>query len=210
VLLAGEENEIAPARLIVIGPYGAVRSVGLDRILAGTHYERTNPLPPGTTDVPGLAAQWLGNGLFAVSGEDERTSASADSYTPLGLRIVDTRDWSVRTLDTQASGATVADGVLLATGGSSRENLDTGSIVRHPEGLAAYGPDGSLRWRLWPHEDPFVETVYRSRALVLKPGSGIRGPSNVLIDLRTGRVIGREASLPTKLPLVGKGSGFGC
>jgi len=55
VLLAGTENAIVPARLVVVGSNGAVRSVTVRRILAGTHYDTKSRDSIGTTNLPGLA-----------------------------------------------------------------------------------------------------------------------------------------------------------
>jgi hypothetical protein len=260
VLLTGQDNTIAPVRLVVIGFDGSVRTIQLDRILAGTHIDEHSKDPLGTTNMPGLAvdptagvayvvdgsglaasvrlsdlsvtyhqlgtgsllrrlagwlvpvaqakgangptltAQWLGNGLLAVAGSEE----TGDVYAPTGLRIVDTRDWSVRMLDPRADIAWVGDGILLATGLQAR--YASYSHV-HTEGLVAYGPDGSLRWRVTKVGDPpYVDGTVGSRAV-------LRGlPSLRLVNLATGHVI-RTVELPSKTYfaltlLVGAGSAF--
>ena len=55
------------------------------------------------------SARWLGNGLLAVSGLDR----DATSTKPAGLRLVDVRDRTSRTIDPTATSFTVAGGVLL-------------------------------------------------------------------------------------------------
>jgi hypothetical protein len=245
VLLAGADNAIVPARLIVIGSDGSVRTVTVQRILAGTQFDRASTDSIGSTNLPGLAvdpvgdvayvidasglvaavdlsnlsvsyhqlgsvslltriaawltpaaeakgtngamltARWLGKGLIAVAGTRETATAQADSYRPTGLQIVDTRNWSVRTLDSRADTFMVADRRLLVTGPR--------------EGLAAYGPDGLLRWRLTGlGEQIYLAQAYRSLALVVGRGAGH------LVDLTTGRVR-HEASLVGQL-LLGAGS----
>ena len=256
VLLTGAENAIVPARLLVIGPDGTVRSVTVQRILAGTHYDSTSPDLIGTTNLPGLAvdpksgiayvidpsglvaavdlgdlsvayhqlgsgslltriadwltppaeakgtngatlsAQWLGNGLIAAAGTQESATAQVDSYRPTGLRIIDTRNWSVRMLDPRADRFLVADGLLLATG--TRSSYGDSQHV-HGEGLAAYGPNGLLRWRLKGlGEQIYLFQAYRSLALVYGRGAAH------LVDLKSGRVV-LQRPLPGQL-LLGPGS----
>jgi len=241
VVLAGTFNAIVPVRLLVIGSDGTVRSVTVQRILAGRHYDTKSQDPIGTTNLPGLAidpssgiayvidpsglvaavnlgnlsvayhqlgsgslltriadrltplaeakgtngnqlgAQWLGKGLIAVAGIQETATAQVDSYRPTGLRIIDTRNWSVRVLDQQADTFMVADGLILATG-TRRSSGNTQHV--YGEGLAAYGPDGSLRWRLKGLGGQlYLAEVYRSLALV--DGHGTLH----LVDLATGRVM---------------------
>ena len=240
VLLAGQEDEVAPARLVVVAPDGRVHSVQLGRIRAGTRYDRQSRYLLGTTNMPGLAvdprvgvayvvdgsglvaavrlgdlsvsyhrlgsgslltrladwltppaqakdangptisAQWLGSGLLAVAGSDETATAHAGSQRPTGLRIVDTRNWSVRMLDPNANTGWVGDGVLLATGTSGSYTRNSSHV--HREGLVAYGPDGHLRWRL-TGVVPFVLGMHGSRAV-------LAGPDGFpLVDLASGHVI---------------------
>ena len=256
VLLTGEFNEIVPARIVVIGPDGSVRTVALDRILAGTHYDRQTQDPIGTTNMPGLAvdphagvayvvdpsglvasvrlgdlsvgyhqlgsgslltrladwltpaaqatgangatltAEWLGEGLLAVAGGQETATSQVDISRPTGLRIVDTHDWSVRMLDPNANTAWIGDGVLLATGTSSRSG-NTSHV--HREGLVAYGPDGSQRWRL-TKVVPYVVDLYGSHAV-------LAGPQGFpLVNLATGRVIRKLPSSAVGTLLLGTGS----
>ena len=256
VLLTGELNEIVPADVVVIGADGSIRTVALDRILAGTHFDRQSEEPIGTTNMPGLAvdlrggvayvvdpggliatvrladlsvgyhqlgggsmlarlagwltpsaqakgvngtalsAQWLGNGLIAVAGSDGIATSQVEIERPTGLRIVDTRDWSARMLDPNANTAWVGEGILLATGTSARY-ANTSHV--HREGLVAYGPDGSLRWRL-TGVVPYVVGLYGSRAV-------LAGPHGYpLVDLATGHVIRKLPMSAVVTLLLGTGT----
>ena len=79
------------------------------------------------------SARWLGNGLLAVSGLDR----DADGARPAGLRIVDVRDRTARTIHPSATSFTVAGRVLLVEDRSSRRALN----------VTAYGFDGRRRYR---------------------------------------------------------------
>jgi hypothetical protein len=142
---------------------------------------------------PTLTARWLGDGLIAVAGTVNTTTKTKDggiaySTTPAGLRIVDTHDWSEHTLDRHAERMLVADGLLLAGGGSWRSATNSSSSVASGEGLVAYGPDGAVRWRLDPGKDINLLGAWGSRALIQAYGSTTVQPVQ-LIDLDSHRVI---------------------
>lgn len=63
-------------------------------------------------------AAWLGDGRLAVSGEHFRPvrRRRMPNPVPFGLRIVDTRDWSIRTLDPRPNLIHVAGETVLASG----------------------------------------------------------------------------------------------
>jgi hypothetical protein len=143
------------------------------------------------SDGPSRYASWLGNGLVAVAGSDERLYESAsgrqESSTPSGLQLLDTSTWSVRTLAPGADSFTRAGAWLLATGTRwSSETQEQRTI-----GLAGFGPDGALRFRTLKRQNVYVDFVYRGRAYVEAESSG-----GVIVDARSGRTVGRHAGLP--------------
>lgn len=262
VLLLERPNEIGEASLAVVGPDGSVRTVGLDRIRAGSHWPQdvsNDPIgatrspalavdPAGTAyvvDAGGLAAAvdlrslavsyhtlanrsllgrlagwltppaqakgmngpqrsavWLGDGLLALTGADYATTRAKDgsvsfTQTPAGLAVVDTHDWTVRTLAADASGVTVADGALLATGGAWSSSGESGG-----NGLAAYGPDGTLRWRLFPGGRPWVVGAVGGLALVQDAGA----VHYSIVDVASGRIVRSGPAREEPRLLVGTGS----
>jgi hypothetical protein len=85
-------------------------------------------------------AAWLGEGRIALSGYDADAVWRPDGGVegerrPAGLHVIDTRDWSVRTLDERASSFVAAAGLLLTSGPGGR-------------GLAAYSPEGREAFRV--------------------------------------------------------------
>ena len=76
---------------------------------------------------PVRTARWLGNGLLAVAG--------MNALQRDGLRIVDTRDWSMRVSDAESVNLTLGDGVLV------------GTAPFVPPDIAVFGMDGALRYR---------------------------------------------------------------
>ena len=145
---------------------------------------------------PTRQALWLGNGLLAVTGNDgHATIAGAGEQewaTAAGLKLIDTRSWSIRTLDRSSTRATIVAGTLLASGliWDSRTQRFQGA------GLTGYSLDGTRRYHLYGDEP--VEALYGdgpvefgSRVLV----GGAAGSSlfrhGALLDLRTGREVRR-------------------
>ncbi|HZT86205.1 MAG TPA: hypothetical protein VE984_12445 [Gaiellaceae bacterium] len=92
----------------------------------------------------------------------------------------------------------VADGLLLTTG--TRSSYGNYQRMRG-EGLAAYGPDGSLRWRLKGLGE-FIYLVQAYRSLALVDGQG----TNQLIDLEAGRIMRRSPPPTAGQLLLGPGS----
>jgi hypothetical protein len=80
-------------------------------------------------------AEWLGNGLIAVSGWNwDRQSGN----TPAGLRIVEARSWTARVVDRAASSFTWSGGRLLVERRASGRAL----------GVTAYGLEGRELYRI--------------------------------------------------------------
>jgi len=142
------------------------------------------------------SARWLGGDLLAVSGTDiEQTGAR-----PVGLLVFNTRSWSVRTIDDEATGFVVAGNLLLATGMS----WDAATSKTTGMGIAAYGFDGEERFQLFDGESAWVAQVYGGRAYV-----GISGQDERLriVDLSAGSVVG-ERLLPLPRLVRGVASGW--
>jgi hypothetical protein len=151
---------------------------------------------------PRRAATWLGDGLLALTGSDEQVVKRSDSQmemtsTPAGLAIVDTRDWTIRALDPGADAVSTVDGLLLATGSrwTSNEQQPTGM------GLAVYGSDRSLRFRLLAGQSVWVNTALAGRAYVSISTSS-NSPTVDVVDLASGKVV-EERQSPVPTPLLG-------
>jgi hypothetical protein len=126
-------------------------------------------------------AVWLDGGLLAVGGYDERIdrtgAAPRQVFDPAGLRIVDTRRWTIRLVEPKATALAGTGDRVVAWGGDG-------------PALVGFGLDGKERFRLvrlpsqpdlqfaWPY-------AYR----------GLSGPERQhrvdVIDLRTGALVGR-------------------
>ena len=141
-------------------------------------------------------AIWLGDGLLAVTGTDYSAKLSKKGKLlefagrAAGVQIVDTRRWTIRTLDPGGNAAVVADGTLLVTGGSftSKPTGTTSSRM----GLVAYGADGSRRFQLFAGRRAYIAVVSGGRAYV-----SVGGRTLSVVDLVSGQVVG---SAPLDIP----------
>jgi hypothetical protein len=196
----------ATRRAYVIQPDGLAAEVSLESLEVSYHElapaslaaRLSAWLQPGAQAKGLNGTAWqglsLGDGFVAVTGTVQRATVSGNSEQmssfPAGLAIVDVRNWTVRTLDHGADSVAVSDGLLLATGRSSTSTQQGSSGM----GLAAYGADTKLRFRLFAGGSAWVQQVWKGRGYVL-----VDGKTNV-IELATGRVLEqRERAIPSLL-----------
>jgi hypothetical protein len=215
-VLPGLAVDPSGARAYVVGTEGVVAAVDLRSLRVATHRLRQAGslarVPAAATKSisgPILQAQWVGDGRLAVVGTTYRaTSDTAGEHqfsSPLGLRLVDVRTWTQRTLDASATDVAVAGGALLAYGvlvdWSSKTTTYSGM------GIATYGTDGSARSRLLPGQPVgWVQVAGGTAYGWLVEEENIRHV--LVIDLASGTVE-RDLKLarPTQL-LLGDGGSY--
>jgi hypothetical protein len=185
---------VGDGRAFVLGEGDGIASVDLDTMRvehlrhAGDFAHRsvrfaTPPEPHHCTCNPSRDlvrdAEWLGDGRLAISGHDVFTDTRMNRRLTYGLRLLDTRSWTVRVVDLAASDVTRFGEVLFAThqdaygliayDSKGRKLLDRfpGRVtyVRDVEGSVA-DVQVSRRTRY----DEKVEIEYRSIALDLSSG----------------------------------------
>lgn len=145
-------------------------------------------------------ARWLGRGMIAVSGGDYAALSTGGRprtrFTPAGLRLIDTRSWTVRTLGPGTDTFWHVGDVLLAAdntwGGTELE------VTPRPPGLVVYGADGRERLRLYAGKRVWIVHATARRAFVR-----VEGRIDV-IDLPSGRVVEQRGILA--YPLVPPGA----
>lgn len=138
----------------------------------------------GPTESFARSAHWLGAGTLAVSGEDLPASDKPSRAQPIphGLRLVDTRTWTSRTIDPEAQTFDVAGRLLLAR----RWYAEQG---RPPMGVAAYDFTGKPRWRRFAGSNALVWAPGGRRVYVDVGDHGERRTH--VVDLSTGRTVRR-------------------
>ncbi len=126
-------------------------------------------------------ARWLGNGLLAVTGDDGRPGPGGVVTTVAGLSLVDTRTWSVRTLDRAASSADVVAGTLLASANGFPERPGIGLKAFDLEGNQRFHLFGSRSVSVLEHLDErvFVDAGSGTRAVDARSGGLVRAPRNL-------------------------------
>jgi hypothetical protein len=142
-------------------------------------------------DGPERRARWLGNGFLAVWGVDNHASVDGQGnvrvrQSSVGVKLIDTRNWSVRTLDAQGSALAVADHRLLVFGSL----WDSSSQQPAGMGLTAYDQDGSKRFHRFG-----ATPLYAVHAVGSRVFAPVSEASYAVLDARTGRVLSRISGL---------------
>jgi hypothetical protein len=143
-------------------------------------------------DGPEREAIWLGGGHLAVTGVDyqgtiDNQGREREVDAPAGLKLIDTRRWSVRTLDHSTSSISYTRGVLFGYGTSwdSRTSKMSGS------GLTAYDPSGRQLYHRYGNQSISGVTAVPRGVLV----GGNQGSSAFrhqdLLEPRSGRLLGQ-------------------
>ena len=199
---AGLAVDASGGRAFVVAAGGPVAEVDLASLRVTDHVPRQPAgllgrlagwlAPPAQAkEVSGPVRQacWLGDGLLAVAGSEDRVRKDPggqlqNEEVPSGAQLLDTRSWTVRPLDAQASQVSYRGGWLLTFGGGWN-----GAGQRwHGAGLTVYGPGGRPPLHLFGTR--FVADAQVSGDLAyawLTEGNG--DTATAIVDLRTGRVL---------------------
>jgi hypothetical protein len=105
------------------------------------------------------SAYWLGGGRVAVTGQDTWSPHGFDRTAPAGLKILDTRTWTVRGVNRLVSTLTLVRGRLIATGPRA--------------GLTVYDLNGRLLLRRYPGKEVWFQGVVGKRIRVSISGTGL-------------------------------------
>lgn len=184
----------AGRRAFVVPAAGPVAEVSLDT-LAVAYHDLHEPvsflgrlaawLQPAAQakELPGTSrtAVWLSDGKLAVTGIDGREERA-------GLALVDTRTWSIRTLDEGVDSFAVAQRRIVATGPRV--------------GLVVFDLGGQLLYRRFAGRTSWVELIHRGRIYVQVQGE----PRMRVLELATGNQLGRRATPLPRLLLGSSGS----
>ena len=148
----------------------------------------------------GRAACWLGGGTLAVWGTDATVSGDTPEtlrsrQLPSGVKLIDTRAWTIRPLDPAANQASWQAGRLLAYGGT----WDAEAQRQRGVGLTLYGPGNSP-----PRHLLGTQAVEQARLhgdlVYASVDTGGELWARVVVSLRSGRVVASsEGPLPNLL-----------
>jgi hypothetical protein len=137
---------------------------------------------------PTRYARWVSDDLIAVAGTDHSTWKDAqgkEQYRAraVGVRLIDTRSWTVQTLRADASYFETGSGVIFAMGGSWDSSTQTHDSV----GIVAYDLGGHERYRLHTGENVWLNAAAPLGYIYLGDG----GERVEIVDLATGTILGR-------------------
>jgi hypothetical protein len=121
-------------------------------------------------------ARWIGEGRIAVSGTDARTTIGRggvvrETWTPVGVSMIEVGTWRLRMLDPSAGGFTRAPGGLLVAG---------------RESFTAYDLDGGRRFTI-----PLDEPLMYVQAVGSYAYAWGRDRATTIVDLASGKIVAR-------------------
>ncbi len=176
--------DAAGGKAYVVGADEPVAEVDL-ATMAVTYHGGSRTLAKAVSG-PQRSAVWVGDGLLAVTGTDGHVEAGPSEehwwVTPAGLSLVDTRDWTWRTIDRDATAVRVAGRLLLASSWVYDSNGPTVTGM----GLAAYGLDGTPRFHVLGRSPVDVLTTWGGLVYAVHDGVTV-------VDPAAGRVVGAAA-----------------
>jgi hypothetical protein len=186
VVAAGTPVAEVDLATLRVAYHGLSQPVSLLRRLAGWL------VPPAEAKMvsgPWRQACWLGDGLLAVWGFEVKVAGDAGGEpdlkdTPSGLKLVDTRRWTVRQVHPEATGVRWHGGRLLAFGVRWYDQQRPGGI-----GLTVYGPGDRRPLRLFRNRQIHEVQVNGDLAYAIDWGNEPRKPEVAVVDLRGGRVL---------------------
>lgn len=138
-------------------------------------------------------ARWIADGRIAVTGSDNSISKDAQGREQYraraaGVRLIDTRTWTVRTLNAEASSVDASSGLVFAMGGS----WDSSNAARDGTGVVAYDLAGRERYRLHEGQDVWLHAAGSLGYIYL----GGEGERLEIVDLATGAILSRLSRGP--------------
>jgi hypothetical protein len=141
-------------------------------------------------------AVWTADGQIAITGDHMprplRNGRPAGGPIPYGLRLVDPRDWSVRTVNRRTNVLDIAGDRLLANGTS----WNAGWRKSKSTGLVAFDLSGQPAFDRFAGKDVAVLGDHGRYAYVwVRPDRMLH-----VLDLRTGRSVNTIPTLPARLP----------
>jgi hypothetical protein len=146
-------------------------------------------------------ARMVGADRLLVTGSDDTVTVDSNGSQrvqphPIGLQLVDTRDWSVKTVDTTTNAVAVASNAIFAT--SLAWNPKLGTAVGG--GATIYDLTGAKRAHIFKGQEVYALALGR-RAFVTR-----NGQRYTIVSMTTGRIVRTLDGLMPE-PLVGAAQG---
>jgi hypothetical protein len=137
-------------RAVVVPPTGPLAEVNLETLEATSHALADRTLAVARKEAIGSSriASWFATDSIAVTGEDASLEGDLQRFTPAGLSLIDTRNWSIRRIDSETTNVASTSATLLAFGGT----WDAVTRRSIGYGLTGYAGDGSRRFHLFGND----------------------------------------------------------
>jgi len=132
------------------------------------------------------------------SVEAGTSGAARFLQAPAGVRLIDTRSWTSRLLESEASGFAVGAGLVVAQGG----RWDNAEERGYGPGLRAFGLDGEERWRLHTGEYHWMDTAGSVGYVHIAAGMAD------VVDLEAGAAVSRVVPDPFPQLFAGRSSSW--
>ena len=189
----GEAFVVAPGRIAAVD----LRTLSVSYHSIGSTSRRLQRVEKGSLDGSYRAALWTPDGKLLVTGRDDHSSVDAKGQVryeprPVGLQLVDTRDWSTKLVDANGAGASVGADAIFVTPWSWSSKLQ--KYVGG--GATIYSLDGVKRAHVFGRKDVFGVLIGR-RAFV-----GLDLTSYAIVSTTTGRIL-RKVRHQLPQPLLG-------
>lgn len=175
-------------RAFIVDPSGRVAEVRLGSL--AVRYRKVRGLVSKNPALPDRrrTATWLGSGRIAVSGNDDdeprfyspvdpNAKEPPSSYTPFGLRILDTRTWQQSVLDPRPSRFEWLRGRLVAY---TPRHAGPGVT------MFAFDRNGHFAYKIRSRKDTYYLQAFDGRLFLMNP----RWQGLQVRDARDGRLLG--------------------
>jgi hypothetical protein len=190
------------AYLVAAGPMLVARIDVASGAVEYHELEAVGPAQPAVAAKGSVAAwwrhaRWLGDGRIAVTGHYEppfRPGRRPQPLRPFGVRLIDTRDWTIRTLHPDAFLMHRAGNRLLANGTTWHARWTRSTST----GLLAFGTQGRRVFTRFRRADVSVLASHGRLAYVwVRPTRMLH-----VLDLRSGESLRRRRVGPARVPFL--------
>lgn len=152
----------------------------------------------GNVDVRWRDARWLGNDSIAVTGFRSRPARRGSRFPPpeepFGVRLIDTTDWSIRTLAEKPNQIQVTGDRLLTHG----TTWDRGWRHRESTGLLVFDGEGRQLYSRFRGQDLMIAGASAELGYVwVRPTKTLH-----VIDLNDGHTLRKLPARPRDVPLL--------
>jgi hypothetical protein len=186
--------DAAGRRAFVVQASGPIAEIDLETLTVSMHPTRTLAVRRKALEGWTRSATWFAP-YIAVTGWNASFDGEASHGAPTGLTLIDSRDWSARTVEPRYTATAVAGDTLLAFGVTRDEQAQRDRGM----GLTGYALDGTQRFHLFGNTPVYDIAVADGYAYV-----GFGDNRNFrIIDPRLGLAVGKRVTTANSTIIAG-------